>query len=335
MSLFIVGVRRSGTTILYDALREDPGLRCFYEPLREETATPGGGSGARAEDAFAETRELRRRFRERHHPKLAPDQLNWGGPRDPLLELEPDLPEHVRDLIAHLLEEGAADGRAVVIKETRLNHKLGAIAGLAPGGAVVHLVRDPRAVAASMLLGRRRRRDLYPDADTFFTARTGRRLWSSRPLSAPLLRAAGLPADVPDFLRPLIVWQHAFAAAHRDGTRLFGDRYLLLRLEDLRVEPAATLDGVYRLLGRELPPEVGDWAEAKLRRKDEIEHGDDPRWARAARLLRMEEELRAAGYATVLELEPEAGPTLDLEPPPPPSRVSGLLRRARRRLGEG
>jgi hypothetical protein len=44
----------------------------------------------------------------------------------------------------------------------------------------------------------------------------------------------------------------------------------------------------------------------------------------------MEAELDAAGYGAVLALEPEGGPALDLEPPPPPSRVSGLLRRARR-----
>jgi hypothetical protein len=40
-AILIQGMRRSGTTILYDALLEDPGLHCFYEPLREDTETPG------------------------------------------------------------------------------------------------------------------------------------------------------------------------------------------------------------------------------------------------------------------------------------------------------
>ena len=48
MNVFIQGMRRSGTTILYDALLDDPELSCFYEPLREEKETVGGGSGARA-----------------------------------------------------------------------------------------------------------------------------------------------------------------------------------------------------------------------------------------------------------------------------------------------
>jgi hypothetical protein len=63
MKLFVCGLRRSGTTIVYDALRADPDLRCFYEPLREDAATFGGGSGARDDDAFAETRAARERFR--------------------------------------------------------------------------------------------------------------------------------------------------------------------------------------------------------------------------------------------------------------------------------
>ena len=55
MTILIQGMRRSGTTILYDAMLEDPQLKCFYEPFREDTETPGGGSGARESDPFAET----------------------------------------------------------------------------------------------------------------------------------------------------------------------------------------------------------------------------------------------------------------------------------------
>src|SRR5918992_5604743 len=97
MNVFLCGLRRSGTTILYDALGEDPRLRCYYEPLREEAETIGGGSGARDVDLGAETRELRERFRATHYPELQIELFNWGGPRVPELELEPDLPAHVRD----------------------------------------------------------------------------------------------------------------------------------------------------------------------------------------------------------------------------------------------
>jgi hypothetical protein len=328
MNLFVVGLRRSGTTILYDALSEDPELRCFYEPLREQAETIGGGSGARGADAFAETRELRERFRAAHHPEMPIGLFNWGGPRAPEVELDAALPAHVSELLAHLLDQAPN----VAIKETRLHHKLGAIAELDPEAAVVHLVRDPRAVCASMLLGRRRRTDIYPDADTFFTARTGRRLWSSRPISEEVIRrrpSLELPADIPDFLRPLLVWKSAFETADGDGRRRFGDRYALVRLEDLRAEPPETLERVYSLTGRPAPQAVAEWAVENIRRRGEVRHADDPRWAQAMRLLELEPALERAGYSEILALDGDR--ELDLTPPPQRSRLAGLVGRARRR----
>ena len=329
MNLFICGLRRSGTTILYDALGEDAELRRFYEPLREEAETVGGGSGARDEDLGAQMRELRERFRAERYPELQVELFNWGGPRAPELELERDLPPHIRDWLAALLDSAPE----VAIKETRLHHKLGAIAELDPGAAVVHLIRDPRAVTASMLLGRRRRIDLYPDADAFFTARTGRRLWSSRRISEELLAPLEVGDDVPDFLRPLAVWKAAVAAMDADGPRLFGDRYLPVRLEDLRADPARELGRIYGLIGRPAPAGVTAWAAETIRRGGDVYYADDPRWARAARLLRMEQELERAGYGEILELEPAPGEPLDLEPPRARSRLAGFMGRARRRLG--
>lgn len=333
MKLWVLGLRRSGTTILFDALREDAGLRCVYEPLREEAETVGGGSGARAEDAFAETRALREAFRAERFPRLHPELFNWGGPRSPELELESELPEHVSAWLAAVLDSAPR----VAVKETRLQHKLGALAGLDPAAAVVHVVRDPRAVTASMLLGRRRRADLYPDADAFFRARTGRRLWSSRRISEELIRAGrapGLPADVPDFLRPLLVWHDAFEATATAGASLFGDRYAIVRLEDLSRDPGEVLARIYSLGDREPPAAVTEWAARNLRRDPGIHLERDPRWARAARLLGMEGSLAAAGYAKILDLEEAPAEPLDLSPPTRGSRLAGLVGRARRRLAE-
>ena len=53
MNLFVQGMRRSGTTIVYDALLEDGDLRCLYEPFTSNKAAIGGGSGMREHDLFA------------------------------------------------------------------------------------------------------------------------------------------------------------------------------------------------------------------------------------------------------------------------------------------
>ena len=330
MNLFVVGLRRSGTTIFYDALGQESELTRFYEPLREEDETIGGGSGATDEDAFAATRAVRERFRAERFPQLPIELFNWGGPRLPEVELEPQLPPHCRELLAYLVELAPT----VVIKETRLHHKLQEVCVVDPGAAVVHIVRDPRAVTASMLLGRQRRHDAYPDADAFFTARSGRRLWSSRAISEELIsrgRGPELPADIPDFLRPLLVWRAATARASIDGARIFGDRYVLVRLEDLSADPGAELSRVYGVWGRELPDAVADWAAANVRRESEVHLADDPRWGRAMRQLQMDEALAAAGYEHLLELDD--GEPLDLSVAPQP-RLTGIVGRARRRLGD-
>lgn len=329
MNLFVLGLRRSGTTILYDVLGEDSELQRFYEPLREEDETVGGGSGAREEDAFAATRAERRRFRDERFSELPIELFNWGGPRAPELELETQLPPHVRELLCHLVELAPN----VAIKETRLHHKLSEMTVVDPTAAVVHLVRDPRAVCASMLLGRRRRLDLYPDADAFFTTRTERKLWSSRAISDELVRCgrgAEMPEDPPDFLRPLLVWRAATAAASRDGERLFDQRYALVRLEDLRSQADVELARIYALLDRDPPPEVLDWAREKIRSDSDLHLGDDPRWGRAARVLGMEQVLIDSGYGEVVELDD--GRPLGLEPPAQRSRLAGFVGRARGRL---
>src|SRR5215208_6252938 len=117
-------MRRSGTTILYDALLEDPDLRCFYEPLREQKVTVGGGSGARETDPMEETRSLREDFARLRYPNVAIDEFNWGGPRDPDRELDGDLPEHCLEFLRQLLGTPGD----VAIKETRFYCKVPALA---------------------------------------------------------------------------------------------------------------------------------------------------------------------------------------------------------------
>jgi hypothetical protein len=304
LNLFIQGMRRSGTTILYDALLDDPELSCFYEPLREEKETVGGGSGARDLDVFAETRAIRDRFRRERYPDLPIDAFNWGGPREPALELEPELPEHCLDLLRHLIELGDAAGTAdTVIKETRLYLKVAGLHSLDPEGALVHVVRDPRAVTASIVLGRNRRRQRkLRTPDDFFADRVDRKLWSSREISTRLVERSGYPAigDPSNAERVLLVWRLTFEAARIDGLRLFGSRYLLLRNEDLRTDPAGSIERVYRTLDRPVPGQVASWAGANVRPPQEPYAAGDPRWREAVERLGMADAVEEAGYGEVL-----------------------------------
>jgi hypothetical protein len=295
VSLFIQGMRRSGTTILYDALVEDPDLRCFYEPLREQDVSVGGGSGARGDDAFAETRALREEFRRARYPDVPIEEFNWGGPRAPELELDDSLPDHCRDFLKLLIDQAPT----VAIKETRVHHKVAALAELDPEASLVHVVRDPRAVVTSTMLGRGRRHlARYPTADSFFEARTKRKLWSSRRISEFLLERTALDLpDPPDFIRVLLVWKATFVATRSAGQTVLGDRYLMLRNEDLSEDPEAALTRLYELMGRELPSRVAGWAIEHVRGAERIPFEDDPRWAEAAERLGIRQAARDAGYS--------------------------------------
>lgn len=303
------GMRRSGTTILYDALLEDPELHCFYEPLREDSETPGGGSGARDTDPFAETRALRLAYRDEHFPGMDIAEFNLGGPGNPAAELGPELPQQCAGFLRTLLERD----EPVLIKETRFYDKLEAIRGIAPENTVlVHVVRDPRSVAASMMMGKNRSRT-YSTPDEFFSETEKRKLWSSRALSKHLLKRPEYSQirRPPNFERILLVWRHTFESTWREGRLLFGDRYVLLRNEELRADPVAAIARVYEVAGRRTPSEVAGWARGKVKDPEVPFAANDPRWSESFARLQMRDVLEQAGYsglaASVEEATPRGG----------------------------
>jgi Sulfotransferase family len=146
--IFIQGMRRSGTTILYDLLSADPSLRCFYEPMAAGRPAIGGGSGLRHEDLMAGVREARETFAAEHPELEDASVLNYGAPRDWRLEFERDLPPVVRDYLRFLLSRGDA----VAMKFTRMAYKIPVLAEIAPRGRLIHVIRDPRAAARGRVL---------------------------------------------------------------------------------------------------------------------------------------------------------------------------------------
>ena len=251
----------------------------------------------READLFAPVRELREQFRRTRHPSLDTELLNWGAPRAPELELEADLPVVCRDYLLFLLEQ-APD---VVVKEVRMYRKLPLLAALVPGASLVHLVRDPRAVATSYLMGRERRRaEQFETPDAFFEHRSKRSMWASRQLAALLADRPGYEGlrDAADVVRVLGVWRFVFEQT-RAGAAAFGERHLLLRHEDVTAQPVAALQAVYELIGRPPPAAVTDWAAANIAPRDDVFAPEDPRWATAMVQAGVDQVLEAAGYGAL------------------------------------
>ncbi|MDN3514724.1 MAG: sulfotransferase [Candidatus Brocadia sp.] len=296
MNVFIQGMRRSGTTILFDIFLEDGSFDCYYEPLAAANKKAlGGGSGVHSIDYFDKIRECRRAFMLNYQKLENVDLLNYGAPRLPTLEFESDLPDYVRGYIRFMISQS----EHTVIKFTRMYCKVHVLQEIDPEARFIHIVRDPRAVTASYLFGKNQiNKDRYRNEKLFFKKKSHYSAWSSFPFSEFILNTQEYShlKGCEDFVRILILWKYNFRKTHDAGKALFGENYLLLRHEDLLTRPELTLESMYNFLGRPMPTHVLEWAKGNINSRSNLYAPDNPRWLEAFKRLDMDEELHIAGY---------------------------------------
>lgn len=295
VKVFIQGMRRSGTTIVFDILSQDRRLDAWYEPFSiTRAARQGGGSGEQAIDFAARIRAAREAQCARG-VVTDPDFFNWGAPRDPALELDGELPAACRDYLRAMLDAH----EHTLIKFVRMFHKVARLRELAPDSRLIHVVRDPRAVVTSQLLGPdRAKAERFRAEKKFFHHRGSGVLWASRALGNLLTARPEYAhlAGTCDVRLILLLWRHTFRHTCDDGRAAFRDHYLLLRHEDLATDPRAGVERVYRFL--DLPPDPAAlaFATSRLRPPAAPMHAGSERWIKAIDEVGMQAELAAAGY---------------------------------------
>jgi len=295
--IFIQGMRRSGTTILFDILSQDPRLDAYYEPFSITRGVAGGGSGAQEVDFGARIRELRQAYVAAHPEIGEATYFNYGAPRDPALELEPSLSDHARAYLRGMIEASTH----TLIKTVRLYEKLEELHRLAPDALMIHVVRDPRRVATSQLVGPDTPPDRFAKEKDFFRRRGKGVLWASRALSEQLIQRRPYRhlADTYDVRRVLLVWKHTFRSTYDAGRRLFKDRYLLLKHEDLATDPVGWTRTVYERAGLDPEPAAIEFAGDRIRPPKPPLFPASERWDKAVKKVGLEPELRESGYAAV------------------------------------
>jgi hypothetical protein len=279
MNIFLQGMRRSGTTICFDILEEDPDIDCYYEPFAAaKKAAIGGGSEVRSEDFFKKIRRIRDEFFSSHNNLDDIDLLNYGAPRDPKLEFENDMPEYCKDYLKYIIQK--SDNTA--IKFTRMYCKVGCLKSIDSSAKFIHIVRDPAAVATSYLYGKNQKNKnrFLDNENSFFRRRSDKSSWSSYPFSQHIL---SLPAyahlsDIYDFERILLIWKFAYDQTHYEGKKHFGDQYFLLSHDSLTDKTEKTLHELYAFLGRPLPEKVLSWALTNVRNQKVIHDPNNQYW---------------------------------------------------------
>jgi len=304
VDLAIQGMRRSGTTFLFDVLSADDRFDTYYEPLAPaRRKAVGGGSRIRDVDFFDKIRQVRAEFG-RGRPGLDLARLNQGAPRSCAAEFASEFEPDVADYVSFLFER--ADWS--LLKFVRASAKLPALLRLRPDLKVVHIVRDPRAVVTSYLFGKgRKHADRYRDPAAFF----GHDGSSEGPMQLQALMLAdqliadgllALRSDAPTVLKLLGLWKWHFRVTHGDGIRVLGaNRYLLVRHEEILARPESSIESIFALIGEEVPGPVRHWLHQHLDPEPRIFEPFDCRWRDAIGALAMEDELTEAGYEGILE----------------------------------
>ena len=281
MNIFIVGLRRSGTTIFWSSFREHNGFVGYDEPFTEQLMY------LPSEDPKGTWREFIVLYE-----RDAAAFWHYYAPIHPADELRSGLGERQVAYIRWLLDSD----ENVVIDFTRCSYKLAALHALDPTAALIHLHRSPAAVATSHLLparadlrGRLKRLQLMR---TFWTRSTGYNNWNfeaiiGRHATSPFgmrLAEIGLdPAQIftmPAVGRLLAFWLIHFKQVEQEGPALFGKQFVSVNFERFASQPRATVNEVWSTL--ELPPGT---QLPRVHAPNSPFQAGNPRWDSYARIL--------------------------------------------------
>jgi hypothetical protein len=224
--IFIVGCGRSGTTLLYDILCGHDDLAWFSNYTNRAPYLP-----ILAELSRTYPRLRGRGVQQRLTPKPNEGYRIWDACRAlPLAEQNrplgksdatPDEAEKVRRVIAsHLRFQNRP---RFLNKNTRNTRRIDYIASILPQAIFVHILRDPRAVVASLLQAR-----FWPFLQHW---------WQDDLTTAELLAAGNFPEHL-----GALLWMHEVRSARQAGMNLAQQEYIEVHYEELVLDPQLTLE---------------------------------------------------------------------------------------------
>lgn len=296
MNIFIVGLRRSGTTSLFDIFHEDVFFKSFYEPLSISLKTKGGGSMNKDLDY----NERIRNFRNKYSANLL--RFHFGAPKN----FKEEAVKHSISKRQQLYLKDMIDSHEnTILKFVRTTHIIETLFNISPNSYFLHIKKNPLRFAISHLFGLRDSRlsnkskikrgiarlvGTYTNkfentsADKFFSLKTGFDDWSQESIiNEYIANNDHLKAfeDETAVVKLLLLWKEFNTIIEQDGKKFFGEKFLTINHENLCLNTHDQVKSIYSSLGLNPPEKVLSWAEAHIIPPRPIFLERDPRWKEA------------------------------------------------------
>lgn len=244
--ILISGLRRSGSTILWETFRRDHRNLCFDEPFHPLLWE---GMRENVKGTWPELSDLWRRF--------GGSPVAGAAPISPIDELDPQVSSQQREYLSLLFQQK----HAVVVDEVRAWNKLPSLLVSAPDILVIHLVRSPRAWVSAQLLPsgsaswRRRLSNTYRRASFF--RRSGQfDNWHYEEIieealrrNHPVFRYSSHDAEdimrQPAHRKLLTFWWTAVQRVNEDLLQNLGIRFMTVTLEEFSKQAGRVIERVY------------------------------------------------------------------------------------------
>lgn len=296
LTVWILGLHRSGTTVVWGAFRSNEQFLCYDEPLTDDLG-----------NVFPRNNE-KKTYNEYLRIFGSDPARFWAlyTAITPLQELDTEFTAEQKAYLAALLQSG----KDIVIDETHLHTHLSGIRDISPDSHIIHLHRRARGYVTSHLrpewsrrgsLSRRLIRRLRHEYDNrvFWTRsdfipglRRGDVIGShTQSKFGLMLAAAGYDAErimtSTALVRLLAYWHYHYHHIEREGLRIFSGRFRSLRYEDFASRPDETMSDIYAWLGMEPPLGVSYSGVYPPKPPFRV---DDRRWVDAAKIAGFSDE---------------------------------------------
>lgn len=296
MNVFIVGLRRSGTTVLFDVFHEDHSFYSFYEPLNKSLKTVGGGSMNKSLDYNEKIRKFRDRYKEKSI------KFHFGAPNDAQEEAgEYDISEIQKTYLRDMMDSH----ENTILKFVRATHIIKTLHELNPESHFIHIKKNPLRFAVSHLFGLRDKRlskkskvkrdiarylGFYTnqfedtDGDKFFSLKTGFDDWSQESIINEYIKRNERLKSFKNesaVIKLLLLWKEFNDKIERDGKEYFGEKFQVVNHENLCLDPLKEVKSIYSSLMLEAPQNVLTWTQNNVVKPRPIFLEDDPRWLEA------------------------------------------------------